>query len=50
VVLGKSVGVNGTPAIFVNGRMLGGGIPSEVLKQIVDFQAAQAKGENTAKQ
>ena len=50
VALGKSVGVNGTPAIFVNGRMLGGGIPPEVLKQIVDFQAAQAKGENTAKQ
>jgi protein-disulfide isomerase len=50
VALGKSVGVNGTPAIFVNGRMLGGGIPPEVLKQIVDFQAAQAKGENTANQ
>ena len=50
VALGKSVGVNGTPAIFVNGRMLSGGIPPEVLKQIVDFQAAQAKGENTAKQ
>src|SRR5258706_5128914 len=50
LALGKSVGVNGTPAIFINGRMLGGGIPPEVLKQIVDFQAAQAKGENTAKQ
>ena len=50
LALGKSVGVNGTPAIFVNGRMLGGGIPPEVLKQIVDFQAGQAKGENTAKQ
>src|SRR5712671_2194955 len=50
VALGKSVGVNGTPAIFVNGRMLGGGIPPEVLKQIVDFQASQAKGESTAKQ
>src|SRR5258706_14917877 len=50
LALGKSVGVNGTPAIFVNGRMLGGGIPPEVLKQIVDFQAAQAKGESTAKQ
>src|SRR6266404_4823683 len=50
LALGKSVGVNGTPAIFVNGRMLSGGIPPEVLKQIVDFQASQAKGESTAKQ
>jgi protein-disulfide isomerase len=43
LALGKSVGVNGTPAIFINGRMLSGGVPTEVLKQIVDFQAAQAK-------
>ena len=37
-------GVTGTPAIFINGRMLSGGTPVEVLKQIVDFQAAQAAG------
>ncbi len=43
LALGKSVGVNGTPAIFINGRMLSGAIPMEVLKQIVDYQAAQAK-------
>jgi protein-disulfide isomerase len=43
LALGKSVGVNGTPAIFINGRMVSGGVPLEVLKQIVDFQAAQAK-------
>lgn len=43
LALGKSVGVNGTPAIFINGRMLSGGAPTEVLKQIVDFQAAHAK-------
>lgn len=42
LALGKSVGVNGTPTIFVNGRILSGGIPVEGLKQIVDFQAAQA--------
>lgn len=42
LALGKSVGVTGTPAIFINGRMLSGGAPVEVLKQIVDFQAAQA--------
>ena len=42
VALGKSVGVNGTPSVFVDGRILSGGIPVEGLKQIVDFQAAQA--------
>jgi len=51
LALGKSVGVNGTPAIFINGRMLVGGAPVEVLKQIVDFQAAQAhEKQDTAKQ
>src|SRR2546422_2801660 len=34
LALGKSVGVTGTPAIFINGRMLSGGVPVEVLKQI----------------
>jgi len=43
LALGKSVGVTGTPAIFINGRMLSGGAPVELLKQIVDFQSAQAK-------
>ncbi len=42
VALGKSVGVTGTPAVSINGRMLSGGVPAETLKQIVDFQAAEA--------
>ena len=42
IALGKSVGVVGTPAIFINGRMLPGGVPVEVMKQIVDFQSAHA--------
>ncbi len=51
LALGKSVGVTGTPAIFINGRMLSGGVPVDVLKQIVDFQSAQAnQKQNTAKQ
>jgi protein-disulfide isomerase len=51
LALGKSVGVTGTPAIFINGRMLSGGVPVEVLKQIVDFQSAQAnQKQDTAKQ
>lgn len=41
LALGKSVGVTGTPAIFINGRMLSGGVPVDVLKQIVDFQSTQ---------
>ncbi len=44
VALGKSVDVTGTPALFVNGRKIGNlGIPPEVLKSIVEFEAKQAK-------
>jgi protein-disulfide isomerase len=46
IALGKAVGVTGTPAVFINGRMLNGGAPVDVLKKVVDFQAGQA----TAKQ
>jgi protein-disulfide isomerase len=42
--LGKSLDVNSTPTIFINGRMLSaGGIPYEVLKKLVDFAAKEAK-------
>ncbi len=44
LVLGKSVGVNGTPMLYINGRMVSGGAPVEVLKKIVDFEASQEKG------
>ncbi len=40
--LAKSVGVTGTPTLFINGRMLGGGIPVDAMKKIVDFQAAES--------
>ena len=43
VALGKSVGVTGTPAIFINGRALSGATPVDLLKKIVEFQASQAK-------
>jgi protein-disulfide isomerase len=42
--LGKSVGVNGTPALFINGRNVPGGAPLELLKKIADFQLNEAKG------
>lgn len=45
VALGKAVGVTGTPALFINGRPLGGGAPVDVLRKVVDFAANQAKGE-----
>jgi protein-disulfide isomerase len=42
--LGKSLDVNSTPTIFINGRMLSaGGIPYEVLKKLVDFAAKEGK-------
>jgi protein-disulfide isomerase len=44
LALGKSVGVNGTPTLFVNGRSVNAGLPIDVLKKIVDFQASQEKG------
>jgi protein-disulfide isomerase len=41
VSLGKSVGVSGTPTLFINGRNVPIGAPVEVLKKIADFQASQ---------
>ncbi|MGD0792332.1 MAG: thioredoxin domain-containing protein [Terriglobales bacterium] len=45
LALGKSVGVNATPALFINGRSVPGGAPVDLLKKIVDFQASQEKGD-----
>jgi protein-disulfide isomerase len=41
IALGKSVAVNGTPALFINGRNVPGGEPLDVLKKLTDFQASQ---------
>lgn len=44
VDLGRSLEVNSTPTIFINGRMLSaGGLPYEVLVKLVDFAAQEAK-------
>jgi len=40
---GSSAGVNGTPAFFVNGRMLSGAQPVEAFKALIDAELA-AKG------
>jgi len=41
--LGRSVNVNSTPTLFINGRMVGGTIPYDSLKSLVDFAAQQPK-------
>ena len=45
LALGKSVNVNGTPTLFVNGRSIGNisQVPAETLKGLVDFAAKQGK-------
>jgi protein-disulfide isomerase len=44
VALGKSVGVTGTPTLFINGRSVGATAPLDTLKKLVEFQASQEKG------
>ncbi len=39
---GAAVGVNGTPAFFINGRMLSGAQPFEAFKVIIDEEVAKA--------
>jgi len=43
IALGTSVGVTGTPTVYVNGRRIGNvvGVPPDVLKGLVDFAAKQ---------
>jgi len=45
IALGKSVGVSGTPTLFINGRSIGNvaNVPSETLKGLVEFAAKQGK-------
>jgi protein-disulfide isomerase len=42
--LAKSLGVTGTPTLFINGRSVGATAPLETLKKIVDFEVSQEKG------
>jgi protein-disulfide isomerase len=37
---GEAVGVNGTPAFFINGRPLSGAVPFEQFKEIIDHELA----------
>jgi protein-disulfide isomerase len=40
---GAKVGVSGTPAFFINGRMLSGAQPFEKFKEVIDEELATAK-------
>jgi protein-disulfide isomerase len=40
---GQKVGVTGTPAFFINGRMLSGAQPFEKFKEVIDEELASAK-------
>ena len=41
---GEEAGVNGTPAFFINGRMISGAQPFEAFKKIIDEELALKKG------
>jgi protein-disulfide isomerase len=43
-----SVGVTGTPAFFINGRMLSGAQPFEKFKDVIDEELANAKTASTS--
>ena len=40
---GQKVGVSGTPATFINGRMINGAYPYETFKKVVDQELAKTK-------
>jgi protein-disulfide isomerase len=38
---GKKAGVNGTPAFFINGRLISGAMPVEEFKKVIDAELAE---------
>jgi protein-disulfide isomerase len=46
---GQAVGVNGTPAVFINGRKINGAYPWETFKKIADDELAKKQGKALAK-
>jgi protein-disulfide isomerase len=45
IELGKEVGVNGTPTLFINGRKIVGAtsMPYELLKSVAEYAAKQGQ-------
>lgn len=46
VAEGNKAGVNGTPAFFINGRLLGGAFPYESFKEVIDKELAGTGSSN----
>jgi protein-disulfide isomerase len=44
---GQAVGVNGTPAVFINGRKINGAYPWDTFKKIADEELAKKEGGKT---
>jgi protein-disulfide isomerase/serine/threonine protein kinase len=45
IALGKSIGVTGTPASFINGVMVSGAQPLDKITQVIDDQLREARAE-----
>lgn len=43
IKMGNDAGVNGTPAFFINGRMISGAQPFEAFKKIIDEELERRK-------
>jgi protein-disulfide isomerase len=41
IAIGNDAGVNGTPAFYINGRMISGAQPFEAFKKIIDEELAR---------
>ncbi len=41
IKMGNDAGVNGTPAFYINGRMISGAQPFEAFKKIIDEELAK---------
>ena len=41
IKMGNDAGVNGTPAFYINGRMISGAQPFDVFKRIIDEELAR---------
>ena len=41
IKMGNDAGVNGTPAFYINGRMISGAQPFEVFKKIIDEELSK---------
>ena len=43
IKMGNDAGVNGTPAFYINGRMISGAQPFEAFKKIIDEEIERRK-------